>query len=330
MANSTFILPNGPSPLMKFHCFNDLPLEMRQYIWYLCLPGPRIHRIGWTDPKKSSRSSCVSPTIMFVSQESRREALHHLKELSLPSVVRSFIQATPSGCTSRCYFNPKLDTLFIPTPSHPAMSLSPWLISWLKGLDNTDFSIVQNLAIDRAWVEHVTPVLGSVVQLGEVVRLLGHVKVVHVVSLNSHWNMQPWTMWREIGRMPEDMRAEFFWVDIEEVKKRPIDGYSRIWAEWGENSQMLRAGSDFLSLGGESAIARLEDVVQRLEAEKEKYPTGWSMPRVQLDFVRYDRVKREEKPSTLTKKRVAGLSSLGTMLSDLPSVTSFKKWVGRG
>ncbi|KAG4413071.1 hypothetical protein IFR04_013793 [Cadophora malorum] len=207
------------------------------------------------------------------------------------------------------------------------MSLSPWLRPWLKGLEKTGSSIVQHIAVDRAWVEHVSPVSGSVMQLGELVRLLGHVKVVHVVSLNSHWSMRPWAMWREIDRTPDNMRADFFWVDMEEVKKRPIGGYSRIWAEWGENSQMARAGSDFLSLEGKDAIARLGDVVQRLEAEKERHPTGWSMPSVRLDFVRYDRLKREEKTPMVLNKGVRGWSNLSTMLAALPPVANFKKWV---
>lgn len=330
MAESAFILPSEPSPLTKFHCFNRLPLEIRQHIWYFCLPGPRIHRISWTDPRKASRSSCISPTIMFVCLESRKEALHHLKRLSLPSIFSCNTQATPPGCSSRCYFNPKLDTLFITSPTHPTMSLSPWLRPWLTGLAHTDLEIVQHIAVDRAWVEHVSPVSGSVMQLGELVRLLGHVKVVHVVSLNSHWSMRPWAMWREIGKMPDNMRAEFFWVDMEEVRRRPIGGYSRIWAEWGENSQMARAGSDVLSLEGKDAMARLGEVVQRLEAEKKKHPTGWSMPSVQLDFVRYDRVKREGKTPTVPKKGVRGLSNMGTMFAELLPVANIKKWVARG
>ncbi|KAK0109450.1 hypothetical protein ONS95_002143 [Cadophora gregata] len=330
MAESTLVLPYEPAPLTEFHCLNNLPIEIRQSIWYHCLPGPRIHRICWTDPNKSSRSSCISPTVMFVCQESRRESLHHLKKLSLPSIFSSGTKSTPEGCISRCYFNPRLDTLFLTSPAHPSMRFSPWLQPWLNGLNDTDFSIVESIAIDRTWLEPFPPVTGPVLQLGELVRRLGNVQVVHVVSLNSYWSMQPWTMWKEIGLVPGNLRAEFFWVDMEEVKKRPAGGYTCIWADWGENSQMTRAGIDVLSLDGEDANARLKDVMRRLEVEREKYPTGWSMPRLQLDFVRYDRVKREDRPLTVVKSSSTGGSTLNAVLAVLPSLPSINKWVGRG
>ncbi|KAH6695878.1 hypothetical protein BKA61DRAFT_683246 [Leptodontidium sp. MPI-SDFR-AT-0119] len=331
MDTSPFILPNGPSPLTTFHCFNNLPLELRLYIWYLCLPGPRIHRIGWTSPELTSRSSCISPVIMFVCHEARNESLHHLKELSLPSVFLGRPSPTPTGCRSRCYFNPAIDTLFLAGPSHPSQSMSPWLRSWVegKGLENTDFSLVREIAVDREWLDPISPLSRLMMPVGELVRLLGHVEVVHVVSLNSHWSMRPWAMWREIGRVPDNMRPEFTWVDMEEVKKRPTGGYACIWSDWGDNAEMARAGTDILSLDGVDARARLGEVVQKLKDERVMYPSEWTMPKVRLDFVRYNRVKREEKWVLEKKKGAFGMGGIGAMLPILSPVGIFKKWVGR-
>lgn len=125
-------------------------------------------------------------------------------------------------------------------------------------------------------------------QTGELFRLLGHVKAVNIVSMYSNWSMRHWTVWREIGRLSENMRVEFSWVNPNEVMKRPVGGYTRTWRECGENSQMARAGSHSLSLDDADALVQLAEVGQRLEDEKVKYPTGWTMPKVQLDFVRYD------------------------------------------
>ncbi|KAG4436100.1 hypothetical protein IFR05_008420 [Cadophora sp. M221] len=334
MATSLFILPAEPSALAAFYCFNDLPIELRQHIWYLCLPGPRIHRIGWTSPELTARSSCISPTIMSVCREARTESLHHLKELCLPSAFLGRPYPTPAGCKSRCYFNPAIDTFFLTGPYNSSRSFSPWMRSWLggMGLDKADFSLVREIAVDREWLIPVSPLAPApeVMHVGELVRLLGHVEVVHVVSLNSHWSMRRWALWHEIGSVPNNMRAEFTWVDMEEVKKRPVGGYASIWSDWGDNTEMARAGTDILSLDGVDAKARLGEVVQMLKDERVMYPSGWTMPKVRLDFVRYDRVKREEKRITGGKK--GGFIMDGIMIGILQpiivSVNLLKMWSG--
>ncbi|KAH7306057.1 hypothetical protein BKA65DRAFT_198095 [Rhexocercosporidium sp. MPI-PUGE-AT-0058] len=331
MESSAFILPPALSTLKTFHCFNDLPLELRQHIWYLCLPGPRIHRIGWTAPKRTARSSCISPEIMLVCKEARKEALHHLKRLSLPSILLDRPPSTQPGYNSRCYFNPAIDTLFLTAPCHPLQSISPWLRNWLKGSENTDFSLVHHLAIDREWLNQTSALSRFEMEIGELVRLFGHVEIVHVVSLNNHWSMRPWTMWRGCGRVPENMRAEFTWVDMEEVRSRPRGRYTCIWSDWGDNTVMAQAGTDILSLDGNEALARLGEVVQKLADERAKYPSGWTMPNVQLDFVRYDRAKRQEKPGPAPEeKRVTfGMEKFGALFPTFLSINRVKGWMGR-
>ncbi|KAL2068569.1 hypothetical protein VTL71DRAFT_14906 [Oculimacula yallundae] len=220
-----------------------------------------------------------------------------------------------------------------------AQEFMVWLRPWLERHEESDLRLVQHIAIDRAWLYHSDSIPKLGVQVGELVRLLGNVKVLHLVSLNSHWSLQPWTMWRDIGRVPDDRRVEFTWVDMEEVRKRPAEHCPSLRKEWGEDSLMARAGPDVLSLEGQHAIARSGEVVQMLEEERLNFPTGWSMPRVQLDFVRYDRVKldrrilEQEKAKASVKRGNAKAflaRATGELLPQLVPVSTFGRWFGRG
>lgn len=225
---------------------------------------------------------------MRVCHESRNEALLHLKLLTFPALLKSENATSPGTIVpahARGYFNSVIDTiLLVDLPTR-----LPWDQSWRAAIVEGDFSYVRKLAIDRRWLSPNT----NEFQFEHLVRMLGRVEDLHVVSLNEHWNLAPWCQWHCSGRLDVGTREEFTWVDMEEVKGRPVGGVNRIWANAGEDSLMAVAGGDALSLDGAEAFARRNEVVKRLEEERVLRPERWKVPRVELGFVRYDRVQKE-------------------------------------
>lgn len=278
------------SPHTTFHLFTSLPVELRQYIWALSLPGPRINRIGRVSDKRPPRSSCLVPNTMLVCREARNEALRHLKRLNLPSILSgdSDSNLTIFQPASQCsYFNPAIDTVFIPGESRTAVS--EWGPAWLSGSDNTDFSLVRHIAFDVSWVQSY---LFPDISIGEVVRLMGHVEVLHLISIDGLWDDR-YCHWHDLERHDRKNKSEFSWVDIDEVKCRQVGWRSRIWADWGPMSATALGGPDCLSLEGKDAMARYTDVIGQLQSERIRWPDGWNFPKVQLDFVRYDMIEKK-------------------------------------
>ncbi|KAH8681457.1 hypothetical protein BX600DRAFT_429392 [Xylariales sp. PMI_506] len=125
-----------PLQEQPFRLFSLLPTEIRLDIWqYSC--HQRVVEVYYNSKKDRCEASTPPPAILHVCRESRREALRLYKEL--------FCTKTHS---SNIYFNPEVDTLYIPRPSYLGYDNS----SRDFAKNTTGASEVINLALD-----HVSP-----------------------------------------------------------------------------------------------------------------------------------------------------------------------------
>ena len=138
--------------LASFPLFPLLPPEIRDHIWALSLPSPRVLKARGSNTiygpdTKYQVSGCsiggAHPTILSVNQESRAEALKHLT------------------CRFRGYWNLKLDFLYI--------AVEKWCQSqaWMQLADIVERGLLEgfrNLALplnilqefnDHTWYAHL-------------------------------------------------------------------------------------------------------------------------------------------------------------------------------
>jgi hypothetical protein len=95
-----------PQPLQTFTLFNKLPTEIRLTIWKLATPGPRVIRIDVDSSNKYALGigNLLIPSIMHICRESR-EVGSRLYSLGFGH--------EDTECAED-WFNPELDTLYIP------------------------------------------------------------------------------------------------------------------------------------------------------------------------------------------------------------------------
>lgn len=94
-----------------FTLFPRLPMEIRELIWHMTLPGPRLVEIQYKHSSSSEGNTLLSgafprrppPVSLRVCQESRNKALR-VYTLCIPTKIG----------VPKCYFSPPLDTLLLP------------------------------------------------------------------------------------------------------------------------------------------------------------------------------------------------------------------------
>jgi hypothetical protein len=266
----------------KFHSFSHLPVEVRRLIWALALPSERrIQAIGYDHYQQILTVSYPPPSILFVCRESRDETMRFFRRLQLPSYI-PFGHDAPS--ITYCFFNPSLDTIyFAGNPFFRSI-----LVAWLNSDD--DFSQIPSIALDRRWVSPTLDEGDKTITAEALVRRLGHVEILHIVSHDGWWDERfaptrhPWE------RDGTNVKCVYSLVDYEEIASRRKLGRPKIWADFGPWS---RTAYDW-DLSTESPPPRMKyDAMKKaLEIERSRYPDGWEAPRIQLDFVILDRIIR--------------------------------------
>lgn len=115
--------------LTTFRRFADLPLELRQEVWNLDMPRPRVVELSWLSrdqikPVAYCSGKLVgrpkhSSELAQVTREARYEYLQQYRHISLVDVQASDeLDGRPRLSSVLKYFNSKIDTLFISkTPS---------------------------------------------------------------------------------------------------------------------------------------------------------------------------------------------------------------------
>lgn len=106
--------------MAAFHLFPRLPTELRQKIYTLSLPTPRLVPLTYHSPTSYSNSrntspsplrGCTSPapipSLLHLSNEARALALQHY-ELGFP------LAGPPGSFLSKVWFDFRLDTLYLP------------------------------------------------------------------------------------------------------------------------------------------------------------------------------------------------------------------------
>jgi 2EXR family len=259
--------------LTEFTLFNRLPPETRRLIWYHALPGPRIHLISRRSPSLPARSSCPPPPILFVCRESYSEALRVLKPLHLPShgvTPCTFNPDTKTYCCVPVLINPEIDTIYLPGRAQFPLGYRDW---FCRNAD--DFGLVRSLAVDLGWSRTWRTGFDERIGVEEIVRCLGHVETLHLVSEYSLFNPNvkyDYSTWGKIGT--------------------------------GEGWQWMEPKDKDLWENVSNARRWQESMRTQLEMEKKGYSdidgeTPWVVPEVVLSFVRFEalplpKVFREE------------------------------------
>lgn len=119
--------PKIRSPHNQFHLFRWLPTELRLTIYALSLPR-RILTLNYNSSSNSFFSSTALPSLLSVCVESRKVAQEHYS-----------LSFGTTSSRAKIYFNPELDTLYIPRCSE-------------MGYDE-DFRIIKTLIVEEKEVK---------------------------------------------------------------------------------------------------------------------------------------------------------------------------------
>jgi hypothetical protein len=138
--------------------------------------------------------------------------------------------------------------------------------AWLSRCD-VDFSLVRSLAVDVGWSRSWRTGFDERISVEEIVRRLGHIEKLHLVSEYSLFNPNIRYDYSAWDRVSNGGEPGWNWVKI-------VDG--EVW----ENVS--------------HAINWQENMKRKLEAEKTKYGgeggPKWMIPEVVLSFVKYERI----------------------------------------
>jgi hypothetical protein len=298
-SNSKILLFNVQMtlPLTEFHLFSNLPIELRRKIWGFALPGPQIHRIAQSPGVCFVTSSVFPPVLTQVCSESRSEALHHLKLLPLPERAsgpcilcypKTTYQPDRSWIRHTCYpkipwyFNPQVDTIYLPSHRPNRLALNRWLNS------GTDLSPFRSVAVDMGWFPQLTTPGDTGLSLGNVVRRFGHVEVLHIIT-DDYFSVRYGNHCRWLGTIQGcNTLFDTTWVDPKEIASRKPCGVPCIWADWGPSSRAAMATD--LRTDDSICVELFKKVVEHLKEEQERSPKDyWKMPKVELNYVRVDK-----------------------------------------
>jgi hypothetical protein len=266
----------------QFQSFGHLPVEVRRLIWALALPSERrIQAIAFDHYQQILTVSYPPPSVLFVCRESRDETMRFFRRLQLPSYI-PFDHDAPS--ITYCFFNPSLDTIYLVGN----LFFRSILVAWLNSDD--DFSQIPSIALDRRWVNSTLDEGDRIITAEAVVRRLGHVKLLHIVSHDGCWDERFGPTRHRWERDGMNVKCLYSLVDYEEIASRRKLGRPKIWAEFGPWS---RTAYDWdLSTESPSAGMKYDEMKRALEIERSRYPDDWAVPRIQLDFVILDRIIR--------------------------------------
>lgn len=250
----------------EFPLFHSLPAEIRRLIWRHALPGARIHRISTRRAHGRASSSCAPPTLLFVSREAHDEALRVLKPLRLPAAHAGACAvgaaSTGSLCCVAVLVDPAIDTVLLPGRPRFALAYGPWLAR-----SDVAFGLVRSLAVDVGWgVPRRAGFVGDV-GVEEMVRWLGGVERLHLVTEYSLFNQgvecdsSSWTP------VPKGGQPGWNWVPMVNGAAWENAGCARNW-----QGKMVR---------------KLEAEKMRCDAEGE---SRWVPPEVVLSLIKYERV----------------------------------------
>lgn len=119
------------------------------------------------------------------------------------------------------------------------------------------------------------------------IRLLGHVEIVHIISFDGSWDQRPHFSCHshpsELVLSSARGRAKFSWLDMDEA--REMREWPQIFASIGERIPRL-ARLD--SRDTPTAQANVVNMLSKLKMERETFPDGWTMPQVVLDYMKID------------------------------------------
>lgn len=136
-------LPNTDIEIFDtFHCFPQLPAEIRLKIWAFTFPGPRVAEVSWSASSESWNSVPESHNVACSSSLVNHEARHEF----LLSWRPLFLRDPASDAIAVEYFNPAIDTLYIGA-------------GWTEGFEeNSSFTENACRALSELWC---TPQLRS-------------------------------------------------------------------------------------------------------------------------------------------------------------------------
>lgn len=134
---------NELSPATQFHLFPKLPPELRQMIYYACIPRRifKLHYYGWEEDAPEAwflKKPAALPLIAFVSKEALYISKLHLKEFEM--IFCDYPNSHSSNFklqTTPIRFNLKLDRLYI---CHDSAALNH-REDHLKDLHNGPFAL---------------------------------------------------------------------------------------------------------------------------------------------------------------------------------------------
>jgi len=104
--------------LSTFHCFPDLPTELRNKIWKYALPSPRIIQVGVLEkyPDEMLYHPDLWPKLLYACSASRQIVLSCMK----PLLQHNNANQTRSGA----YINPAHDILYLDYKDVPKLVIS--------------------------------------------------------------------------------------------------------------------------------------------------------------------------------------------------------------
>jgi hypothetical protein len=160
--------------------------------------------------------------------------------------------------------NPQIDTIYLPGRAQFPLGYNQWL-----SRSDVDFSLVRSLAVDVGWSRAWRTGFDEKISVEEIVRRLGHVEKLHLVSEYSLFNPDIKYDYSAWGRVPKRGEPGWNWVEVVDREVWEDVSPAKIWQK---------------------------NVARKLEAEKARYEGEgegrWVVPEVVLSFVKYERIPR--------------------------------------
>jgi hypothetical protein len=158
--------------------------------------------------------------------------------------------------------NPHIDTIYLPGRAQFPLGYNPWL-----SRSDVDFNLIRSLAVDVGWSRPWRTGFDERISVEEIVRRLGHIEKLHLVSEYNLFNPDIKYDYSAWGRVPKGGEPGWNWVQI--VDREVWENVSHA-KNWQENME------------------------RKLEAEKTRYygegGDKWMVPEVTLSFVKYERI----------------------------------------
>ncbi|KAF7955691.1 hypothetical protein EAE96_004617 [Botrytis aclada] len=124
--------------VVKFHLFQNLPIELRKRIWWYSLPGPRVIQLYWVEGECWSNGE--QPAALHICQESRGTALEDYK-----------LAFRSESSLATTYFDYNVDTLYLGVGSVPHRGVE--IVRMLRdGISRCDLDLVQHVAVDNCYL----------------------------------------------------------------------------------------------------------------------------------------------------------------------------------